>query len=43
MLRRIRFKPLLALNGAVDLFWRRGALFHDSMSHNGRDRTVEEI
>src|ERR1035441_1674959 len=43
MFRRIRFKPLLALDGAVDFLWRHGALFHDSMSHDRRNRTVEEI
>jgi hypothetical protein len=43
MLRRIRFKPLLALNGSVDFLWRNGALFHDSMSQNRRHRTMEEI
>jgi len=43
MLRRIRFKPPLALNGAVYFPRRCGALFHDSMSHDRRNRTVEEI
>ena len=43
MLRRIRFKPLLAFNGAVDLLWWHGAFFDDSMRHNCRNRTVEEI
>jgi len=43
MLRRIRFKPFPALNGAVDLLrWNR-ALFYDSVSHNRRHCTVEEI
>jgi hypothetical protein len=43
MLRRIRYKPLLALDRAADFLWRHGTLFHDSMSHNRRNRTVEEI
>jgi hypothetical protein len=43
MLRRIRFKPSFALNGAVDFLRWNGALFYDSVSHNRRNRTVEEI
>jgi len=43
MLRRIRFKPFLALNRAVDFTRGNGALFYDSVSHNRRHRTVEEI
>ena len=43
MLRRIRFKPFLALNGAVDFLRWNGALFYNSVSHNRRHRTVEEI
>src|ERR1035437_3578321 len=43
MLRRIRFKPFLTLSGAVDFLRWNGALFYDSVSHNRRHRTVEEI
>jgi hypothetical protein len=43
MLRRIRFKPLLAPKGAIDFLRRNGALFHNSVGHNRRHRTVEEI
>src|ERR1700722_2418113 len=43
MLRRIRFKPFPALNGAVYFLRWTGPLFYDSMSQNRRHRTVEEI
>ena len=43
MLRRIRFKPFPALNGAVDFLRWNGSLFYDSVSYKRRNRTVEEI
>jgi len=43
MLRRIRFKPFLALKGAVDFLRRNGALLYDSVGHNRRDPAVEKI
>lgn len=43
MLRRIRLKPFLALNGAVDFLRWNGSLFYDSVSYKRRNRTVEEI
>ena len=42
MLRRIRFKPFLALNGAVDFLRWNGALFYDSVSQERR-HTVEDL
>ena len=43
MLRRIRFKPLLALNRAVNFVRRKGALFQDSVGYDRRDRPVKKV
>jgi hypothetical protein len=43
VLRRIRHKPLLALDGAIDLFRRDPLLFHKTVRDHGRIRAVEEV
>jgi hypothetical protein len=43
MRRRIRLKPLLALNGVIGLFGRDYSLFHKTVRGHGRNRSVKEV
>ena len=43
VLRRIRLKPLLALDGAIDLFRRDYALFRNTVRDHRRNRAVKEV
>ena len=43
MLRRIRLKPLLALDGVIDLLRRDHALFHKPVRDHRSHRAVEEV
>ena len=43
MVRRIRFKSLLALNGVIDLLRRDRPLFHKSVRDHRRDCALEKI
>ena len=43
MLRRILLKPLLALDGVIDLLRRDHPLFDKAVKDHGRHRAVEEV
>jgi len=43
MLRRIRFKPLLALDSMIDLLRWDDPLFHKTVRDHGRNRAMEEV